>query len=325
MKASTAVPEVAGLRKFRLFESTNVEAAREHIGRALQPHSLRPLSAAGCTGASKSRMDFFSFAGIGIGSIAYAEAMSVDVPSVAGYHLLMFCRQGGAEARVDGQLVAVGGPLGIVCAPQRPFSAQFSAGSEQLVVRIGREAMRAHTGMDEVVFHNRIDVRSAAMQAWLWQMRALTRSASLADSARRHPKVAATLEGLLIHLLMDGQPWRDLGEAPGSATPACVRRAEAFIHEHAHEAIHLQQIAAAADVPVRTLLDGFKRFRQSSPIRYLKDVRLDQARARLLGGGVANITALALDCGFAHVGRFARAYAERFGEAPSQTLARMRR
>ncbi|MFD2500703.1 helix-turn-helix domain-containing protein [Rhizorhabdus histidinilytica] len=84
----------------------------------------------------------------------------------------------------------------------------------------------------------------------------------------------------------------------------------------------LSDIAAAAGVPARTLLDSFKHFRQTSPIRYLKDVRLDNARERLRQRGADTIAQVALDAGFAHLGRFAADYSKRFGELPSDTQRR---
>jgi transcriptional regulator GlxA family with amidase domain len=96
-----------------------------------------------------------------------------------------------------------------------------------------------------------------------------------------------------------------------------------FIEANARETLRLQDIAAAANVPARTLLDGFRRFRQTSPGRFLRDLRLDRARESLIErDGEASVTTAALEAGFTHLGRFARAYADRFGEKPSETLAR---
>jgi transcriptional regulator GlxA family with amidase domain len=56
---------------------------------------------------------------------------------------------------------------------------------------------------------------------------------------------------------------------------------------------------------------------------YLRNVRLDRARLRLsdVHAAEASVTAIALECGFGHLGKFAAAYRERFGEQPSETLA----
>ncbi|OXH85552.1 AraC family transcriptional regulator, partial [Burkholderia multivorans] len=58
------------------------------------------------------------------------------------------------------------------------------------------------------------------------------------------------------------------------------------------------------------------------PMQYLRAKRLEHARELLLGATPERrIADIALDCGFTHLGRFALAYRERFGESPSDTLA----
>ena len=69
-----------------------------------------------------------------------------------------------------------------------------------------------------------------------------------------------------------------------------------------------------------------REFRESNttPMAYLRGVRLELARAELVrakrtGGSVASVAHL---CGFGHLGRFAADYKARFNESPSQTLLR---
>lgn len=107
---------------------------------------------------------------------------------------------------------------------------------------------------------------------------------------------------------------------PSGIAPACVRRAEAFIHAHAAEPLRLADIALATDVPARTLLSAFQRFRERSPMQYLREVRLELARQRQRQPArQATVATIALDCGFLHLGRFAQAYRAQFGEPPSAT------
>lgn len=323
MEVDTPMAALEGLRRFRLFESSDVANTRDCISRVMQPHLLQPV---GLGRHTQSHMDFVSFCGIGMGTISYGEAMRVEVPSIAGYHLVMFCREGQADAKVDDAPLHVTREEGVVCAPDRPFVATFTSGSEQFVLRIGQEAVRAHTGMDDLVFDRKLDMKRAELQPWLWQLQALGGSIALVECAQRNSKVGVELERLLIHLLMDGQSWNkaSVRDAQG-ISPGSVKRAEAFIHANYHNPIRLDDIATAAGVPVRTLLAGFKRFKNCSPVQYLKETRLEMARGQLLDTHLnVGIAALAFDCGFAHLGRFSRAYWERFGETPSQTSKRTR-
>jgi transcriptional regulator GlxA family with amidase domain len=62
------------------------------------------------------------------------------------------------------------------------------------------------------------------------------------------------------------------------------------------------------------------------PRDVLLRMRLERARERLLAACPADtVTSIALDCGFAHLGRFPATYRTAFGELPTETLAQGRR
>jgi len=84
-------------------------------------------------------------------------------------------------------------------------------------------------------------------------------------------------------------------------------------------------LARAAGVSTRTLYRAFSRHRGAPPISHLRRSRLEQVRRRLespLPGDT--VSAVALDFGFSHLGRFASSYKRLCGEAPSETLRRAR-
>jgi AraC-like DNA-binding protein len=121
------------------------------------------------------------------------------------------------------------------------------------------------------------------------------------------------------------------GEAEGAkpiqeahdAHPEALRRAIAFIEANPGRDISLADIARAAYVSPRTVQLAFRRHLDSTPIRYLRQVRLDHAHAQLeaaSAGDGTTVTAVALDWGFANPGRFANLYRAAFGVAPSATL-----
>jgi AraC-like DNA-binding protein len=75
----------------------------------------------------------------------------------------------------------------------------------------------------------------------------------------------------------------------------------------------------------RTLYEGFRRFKGSSPKACLRAIRMRAIREELLAGsGKDDVTCLAARWGFTHLGRFASSYQKIFGEKPSQTLRRRR-
>lgn len=99
-------------------------------------------------------------------------------------------------------------------------------------------------------------------------------------------------------------------------TPRSVGRALDFIDAHAQADILLADIAAAACVSASTLLRQFNTHLGQSPAAFLRQVRLDRARAELRRGGAASVRELAQRWGFQSAAKFSQAYLRRFGERP---------
>ena len=109
------------------------------------------------------------------------------------------------------------------------------------------------------------------------------------------------------------------------ADPGTLRRAISFIESHPDIDMALADIAAAACVTPRALQLAFRRHLDTTPMAYLRRVRLDRARddlrAATPGDGVT-VTKIADRWGFAKPGRFAELYRAAYGETPNQTLRR---
>ena len=99
---------------------------------------------------------------------------------------------------------------------------------------------------------------------------------------------------------------------------------EAALAGHVGEVIYSEELANHIGVSVRTMHDAVQRYRGMSLHRYLRLRRLWLVRRRLVTGA-ESVKAAALAYGFWHLGDFAQAYREQFGEMPSETLARSRR
>ncbi|MDU5679320.1 MAG: helix-turn-helix domain-containing protein, partial [Pseudomonas aeruginosa] len=98
----------------------------------------------------------------------------------------------------------------------------------------------------------------------------------------------------------------------------------AYIRRHLQSEIEVAALAEQAHMSTRSLYALFERQLGESPRQYIRRLRLERIRACLEDPGcrVRNLTELALDFGFAHLGRFAEQYRRQFGELPSETLRR---
>jgi transcriptional regulator GlxA family with amidase domain len=101
-----------------------------------------------------------------------------------------------------------------------------------------------------------------------------------------------------------------------------VRRAIAFIDEHACTDITIADIAAAACVTIRAVQLAFRRHLDTTPTAYLRRVRLEHAHRQLQAADPAatTITDVACRWGFSNPTRFAACYRQAYGVPPSHTL-----
>lgn len=107
-----------------------------------------------------------------------------------------------------------------------------------------------------------------------------------------------------------------------AAKPSLLRRAMAYIDDHAHADLALTDIAAHVYVTPRALQYMFRKHLDCTPMEYLRRVRLHHAHQDLMvsNRGSTTVTQIANRWGFAHVGRFATLYREVYGQSPHTTL-----
>ena len=130
---------------------------------------------------------------------------------------------------------------------------------------------------------------------------------------------------LLLDMILKALPhnYTDmLSDTSPTLRPRHVRHAAAYIHGHSRETVGLDDMVQASGVSRRSLHEGFRKYYGVTPMVYLRNVRLDNARLVLKqkGAGDVSVTGVALDSGFNHLSKFANSYKERFGELPSETL-----
>jgi AraC-like DNA-binding protein/tetratricopeptide (TPR) repeat protein len=107
----------------------------------------------------------------------------------------------------------------------------------------------------------------------------------------------------------------------GRPLPRDVKKAIGILQGDPARPWKIGELAHLCEVPRRALEKHFRSFVGSAPLEFLHTERFDQARRKLLSAPPgANVTKIASECGFGHLGRFALAYRERYGESPSDTL-----
>jgi AraC-like DNA-binding protein len=109
---------------------------------------------------------------------------------------------------------------------------------------------------------------------------------------------------------------------PGRVVPAALRRAVAYLDDHAAQPVTLTDVAGAARVTPRALQAAFRQHYGTTPMGYLRRVRLDGAHRDLQAAGPEreSVTAIAYRWGFSSPSRFAAYYRDAYGVLPSRTV-----
>lgn len=142
-----------------------------------------------------------------------------------------------------------------------------------------------------------------------------------------HDMVARSLEQSLLSAILLGLPHTATAELATVEVPYADHRLADQIREwleaHHRLPIGVADLATAMDVTVRHIHAVCRQEFGMPPMRLLRSIRLDHVRAALMTTDPSEeISAIAGESGFTHMGRFAGAYRQRFGETPSETLRR---
>jgi AraC-like DNA-binding protein len=137
------------------------------------------------------------------------------------------------------------------------------------------------------------------------------------------PLAAAHLKDAALNLLLQHVPHSYTERLRGGdalPSPRHVRRAIDFMQANIARPIALADIVRASGASARSLQSGFRSFKKSTPMNYLRQLRLNAVRAALLDARSRDsIASIAQRWGFTHVGSFSSAYQQAFGELPSET------
>jgi AraC-like DNA-binding protein/TolB-like protein len=101
--------------------------------------------------------------------------------------------------------------------------------------------------------------------------------------------------------------------------PQHLRRAVAYLRENMTMNTSIPQLVKASGMPQRTLFRQFRRILGTTPLAYLRLIRLGAAHNRLLEPDSGSVSDIAVQVGYTHLGRFAADYRRRFSQLPSAT------
>ncbi|HEY2192512.1 MAG TPA: AraC family transcriptional regulator [Actinomycetospora sp.] len=279
----------------------------------------------------------FRFDGVVLGALAVGVAhvsagLEIGMADLEDCYYVNYSASGSMAARHRLHAVEVTPGFGAVYHPVGPVAMTTSDEYGSYAVRIERGAVNdaleeqlGHPVPPDPVLEPRVDLRSAAGRRWDRLVRLLCEEARTASSVLTHPMVAAPLHDAVIagFVHVTGHRWQGALERPArcwSRIP--VWRAVDAIRSDPTQPFTPTTLARLAGASPRTLHDGFRRHLDTTPMAYLRAVRLQHAHAELRSAqpGGTTVAEVAHRWGFGHVSRFSQAYRRVYGRAPGTTL-----
>ncbi|MEF9882226.1 AraC family transcriptional regulator [Streptomyces sp. P9-A4] len=279
-----------------------------------------------------ARFDTVALGPLVIGDLSCGADVRMSFGELGAYHLnapfsgTMEMRQGGSP------LVATPGEAVLLDPAGDTFLDCWSGDCRTLAVKIGAAALRdrlerliGRPPRGPLILGPVLDITRGPGLSWVRFARQVAAEALAGNGLARHELVAAPLQEALLNglLLAAEHPWREALAHPGEPRrPAPVKRVMDAVRERPEHPFTTTELAVLARVSVRRLQESFREYVGMSPMAYVREVRLDRVREELRAAAPdgVSVSEVAWRWGFAHQGRFAARYREKFGESPSCTL-----
>ncbi|MCW2528732.1 MAG: AraC family transcriptional regulator [Pseudonocardiales bacterium] len=309
--------------------SSDIDHAQAGLTDAFLPVELSVRRSAP---AIDTRLNVVKVGRITAGYLRFGDAVRIRTAEAANYHV---------DIPVSGTMVArtgMGDPVysnplrAAVFMPFRPADIDCDKECAQMCLMLPRvdvqaelENLLGRSVTRPLDFATTLDLTDARGAAFAEVLRVVDLESRNPDGLLSHRLAVQRMEQVLIDFLLFSQP-HNYSDAIRAGQPAAgvrpISRAVELLRSDPGHPWTAGELAAAISVSIRSLHDGFRRSMGTSPIAYLRELRLHAVHNELAIAepGSVTVTEAAARWGFVHLGRFAGAYRKQFAELPSDTL-----
>lgn len=308
--------------KSRIFERADPHAVSDYVNQHVGVHCIRLPR----TGTPQASLSHCKFGKLDLCQISYGGSVHVTSPALETIYHLQLLQRGHCLWRGRGQEhYFTPGEL-LLINPDDPVDLTYSDDCEKLIVKLpasfleqacSENQWRAPSG----------GIRFSANCHALGEMDGFDSLLGLvcreAGSEQSIPQIQEQYSRIIASKLLCSLASNIQRDPFGDSYPSFGRLTD-YIDEHLKQDISVEQLAELANMSLRSLYLLFERKVGTTPKSYIRQRKLEQIHGRLSdpSARVRNITEIAMDYGFMHLGRFSESYKSTFGELPSDTLRR---
>ena len=271
-----------------------------------------------------SSLSFREFAGFGMSRISYGNQVRVKSPELEAIYHLQVVTRGECLWRQGVESLRLRAGEAMMVNPYEAIDLEYSPDCEKLIIKVPEEVICAarpvgRVGPAQPLRFERQPVNLHQCPALPSILHAVSLELDEGgdDDIR---SVSVPYREIILNKLLTVFPstWSVSDEQPN--LPPAVARMIHYIDQNLKQVIDVEELSAVSNMSVRSIYNAFSKSFSVTPKCYIKQRKLQQLRADLQSGRGRNVTEVALDYGFVHLGRFSSDYRKLFGELPSETL-----
>ena len=306
----------------RVFERADPYAVSGYVNQHVGTHCIR-LPAAGHPEAS---LNHRKLANLDLCRISYGGSVRVTSPALETIYHLQILLSGHCLWRGHKQEHYLAPGELLLINPDDPVDLTYSDDCEKFILKLPItllesicEEQRWHHPSQGIRFlqnHYQLD----ELEGFVNLLAMVCNEAEASDPLMRVQEHYAQIVGSKMLSLMKTNVSRE----SLCSQAASFERILDYIDSNLKQDICSEVLAQQANMSLRSFYALFERRLGTTPKHYIRQKKLERIRACLADPScnVRNLTELALDYGFLHLGRFSETYRNQFGELPSDTLKR---
>jgi AraC-like DNA-binding protein len=306
----------------RVFEHADPYAVSGYVNQHVGSHCLR-LPAHGRPEASLNHRKFSS---LDLCRISYGASVRVTSPALESIYHLQILLRGHCLWRGPGQEHYLAPGELLLINPDAPVDLTYTEDCEKFILKIPTTLLESICA-EQRWQHPRQGVRFVENRYRLEELEGFVNLLGMvcqeSDASERLPRIEDHYQQIVASKLLTLMKTNVSRECLASPLLS-FERIDDYIERNLKQDIDIEELARQARMSLRSLYALFERHARSTPRQYIRQRKLERIHACLADPSchVRNVTELALDYGFLHLGRFAESYRQHFGELPSDTFKR---
>lgn len=311
------------------FQSTDLDETRSYIGSIIKPHNLKVLGRRQSLDVKVGRTCLGPMSFI---YIHHGAEVTVSPGELETVFLLQVPINGQGTVRMGKSVRDFSGRMAYIVSPIYDLEMQYSRTCDHFIFTAEKARLelfleqQLQRPLDKPLeFKPWVELSQQRNRELVELIMHIGRQLHRPTASLQHAILQPQVESLLLSAMLinlEHNYYAELTTELATPKPYYIKKAQAYIVEHAEHNLTPWDVAQASCISLRSLYAGFKTYLHCTPMEYIRNTKLTKIRAELErhDAPAISIAAVTSKYGISHFGHFAASYRRMFGELPRDTL-----